>query len=301
MGTVLRDRGEWQKGVTYSEFDRVNYRGTLYVCKYPEDHKAELANLPASYEGLSQYWVTLTDALDQLPEVQTVPAFKERRVLRIWFPDETYFKGQNVFFQFEIWECLERAEPEESPETHPWKWKSIQGSGDEDADEGSNSEGKTPPYPHYEFSFDSALVWEIQHNFSCRRFYIEVYDQTDRQHFGWIREINDENMISLHFNEEVSGYVKIWPLQPKNKALNDLGSIPTCQTIPIYEQDVEVASDEWIITHTLNQRTIKCLVFDDQDRPHFAFQKYVVNAQMVKLNFVYGFTGLVRLIPMTSS
>lgn len=305
MATVLRDRGEWQRGQTYSEFDRVNYRGTLYVCKYPEDHKSSLSNLPASYDGLSQYWVTLSDALDQLPEVQQVPAFKERRVLRIWFPDETYFKGQNVFFQFEIWECLERAEPEESPETHPWKWKSVQGQTDETTEgggEGSLAESTTPPFPFYEFFFeDPALVWEIKHNFSCKRFYFEIYDQLERQHFGWYREINDENMVSIHFNEPVAGQVKMWPLQPKNTALNDLGSVPTCQTIPIFEQHVNVASDEWIISHTLNQRTVKCLVFDTEDRPHFAFQKHVVNNQMVKLNFLYHFTGHVRLIPMTSS
>jgi len=304
MATALRDRGEWQSRTTYSEFDRVQYRGTLYVCKYPEDHKSSMANLPGSFDGLAKYWVSLVDALDQLPEVETVPAFRERRVLRIWFPDETYFKSQNVFFQFEIFECLERANPTESPETHPWKWKSVQGNEDntsEGGGEGSLSETTTPPFPHYEFNFESALIWEIQHNFGCKRFYLEVYDESDRQHFGFVREINDENMVSLHFNEPVAGHVKMWPLQPKNKALNDLGSVPTCQTVPIFEQDIEVASNEWLIAHTLNQKTIKCMVFDSDDRPHFAFQKQVVSNQLVRLNFLSDVAGHVRLIPMTSS
>ena len=304
MATVLRDRGEWRTRVTYSEFDRVNYKGTLYVCKYPEDHKSDFGNLPPSHEGLSKYWVSLSDALEQLPEVETVPAFRERRILRIWFPDETYYKGQNVFFQFEIWECVELATPEQSPETHPSKWKSVQGNQDttsEGGGEGSLAEGATPPYPHYEFKFEeAALVWEIEHNFACKRFYIEIYDDTDRQHFGFQREHITENLTRIYFNEPVAGHVKLWPLQPKNKALNDLGTVPQCQTVPIFEQDVEVASDEWLIAHTLNQRTVKCLVYDDEDHQHFAFQKTVVNNSMIKLQFLYSFSGQVRIIPMTA-
>lgn len=302
MATTLRDRGEWQRNTEYEEFDRVKYKGTLYVCKYPEPHRSELANLPPSYFGLSQYWVSLADALEQLPEVETVPAFRERRTLRIWFPDETYFKGQNVFFQFEIWECVERAAPEESPETHPWKWKSVQGNDDETTEgggEGSTAELKSPPFPFYEFKFEEAAeIWEVAHNFGCKRFYMEVYDQTNRQHLGFQREYMDGNTVRIYFNEPVAGTIKMWALQPKNKALNDLGVTPLCQTVPIYEEDVEVASNDWLIAHTLNMRAIKCQVFDTEDRPHFAFQKTAVNNQLMRIQFAYDFTGHVRLIPM---
>lgn len=305
MATVLRDRGEWRTRVTYAEFDRVNYKGTLYVCKYPEDHESNFGNLPPSHEGLSKYWVSLSDALEQLPEVETVPAFRERRILRIWFSDETYYKGQNVFFAFEIWECLELATPGESPETHPFKWKSVQGNDDETLEgggEGSLSEGTSPPYPGYEFHFEEeALIWEIKHNFACKRFYFEVYDEGGRQHFGWTREYMDGDTVRIYFNEPVAGKVTMWALQPQNKALNDLGVVPVCQTVPIYEADVEVASSDWIVAHTLNMRKLKCQVFDDDDNQHFGFLKTVVNNQMIRLQFQQEFTGHVRLIPMTSS
>jgi hypothetical protein len=304
MATVLRNLGEWQTRQTYEEFDRVTYRGTIYVCKYPEPHKSAFANLPGSHEGLSKYWVPLADALEQLPEVETVPAFRERRLLRIWFPDETYYKGQNVFFQFEIWEAVEMAAQGESPEVAPHKWKSVQGNDDttsEGGGEGSLSDTTSPPYPGYEFKFEeAALVWEVTHNFGCKRFYFEVYDEGGRQHFGWQREYMDGNTVRIYFNEPVAGRVQMWALQPQNKPLNDLGVVPVCQTVPIYEADVEVPSSDWLVAHTLNIRKLKCQVFDDQDRQQFAFLKTVVNNQLVRLQFTSEFAGHVRLIPMTA-
>lgn len=303
MTTAITDRGTWTKEKEYFEFDRVAFKGALYVCKYPEPHIASNASMPGTYPGMAMYWSHLSDALEQLPEVEKVPAFSERRILRIWFPDETYHKGQNVFFAFEIWECLQRAEPTENPETHPWKWKSVQGNDDETTEgggEGSLSDTTSPPYPGYEFTFEEeALIWEVVHNFGCKRFYFEIYDITDRQHFGWTREYMDGNTVRIYFNEPIAGRVQMWALQPKNRPLNDLGVTPVCQTVQIYEEDFPQASNEWVISHSLNIRKIKCQVFDEEDRQHFAFQKNVVNNQIVQLKFEQELSGHVRLIPMT--
>jgi hypothetical protein len=300
--TQISDRGDWASGRKYVEYDRVRYKGVLYVCKYPEEHTAAFANNPGSYTGRNSYWVKLAEVLQNLPESDYVPPFRERRILRIWFPDETYFKDQNVFFDFEIWTCLERAYQGESPHVAPQKWLSVQGSADttdEGGGEGSTSELKSPPYPYYSFITDEPTkTWNLHHNLGCLRFYAEFYDNDGRQHFGYTVEAIDGANLKIEFSTEVEGNLFLWPLEPVNKALNEGGVIALCKTVPIFEADVELASDEWVIEHTLNTWKTKLMVIDEDGRAHRAFQKLVVNREIIRLSFESSFAGSVRVIPM---